>query len=462
MLARKYLVFWVFVAAFFGLIFIMLNLKATQLVSLPVTPISTVCPSVSSQLYPTNSRFVVTKSSSAYEANPDPACWLQDCKMRNNHKAYRGCTDNFANDWNALGVISMERYLNAEIINLPDYNSKSLMDAIWYFKNATAVQKDCAVAWMNLGISQMQKQLYTDALESLNKASDLFGSGQDRAEVQMFMGLTLESQGRVEEATKRYEDSRASPDVEKSYWGVVMTDARRSELTKYGTYEGPEALRSFATFAHFSPVSIGNWALLLPGTQDWFLENRFIVMRKILPPFVLRAASKYYRDLISNKVLKLGDTQAKRYVAYNDRIARFIHQHITQMVRRITAHNVRPSYTYFGGYVTGAELKPHTDRAQCEFTISLNIEQMPHNKTWMLSLDKRPLFDKDVAKSNRANNVQTDQESEIANADLYAGDALLFMGRHLIHFRRGQLPPGEWTNQIFMHYVQEGFTGKLG
>lgn len=169
MLARKYLVFWVFVAAFFGLIFIMLNLKATQLVSLPVTPISTVCPSVSSQLYPTNSRFVVTKSSSAYEANPDPACWLQDCKMRNNHKAYRGCTDNFANDWNALGVISMERYLNAEIINLPDYNSKSLMDAIWYFKNATAVQKDCAVAWMNLGISQMQKQLYTDALESLNK-----------------------------------------------------------------------------------------------------------------------------------------------------------------------------------------------------------------------------------------------------------------------------------------------------
>lgn len=462
MLARKYLVFWVFVAAFFGLIFIMLNLKATP-IDTPLLPQSSaaVCPSVSSQLYPTNSRFVVTKSSKAYEANPDPACWLQDCKMRNNHKAYRGCTDNIATDWNTLGVISMERYLDGEVVDLPDYNTKSLMDAIWYFRNATTVQKDCGVAWLNLGVSLMQNQNYDEASLALGKASEIFASGPDYAVAELFWGLTVESQGKVEASYEHYEKSRTSPDVEKMYWGIGMTSERRTELTKYGTYEGPEALRAFATFAHFSPTSIGNWALLLPGTQDWFITNRYIVLRKIIPPFILKAASKYYRQLIEHKILKLGDTQSRRYVAYNDRIARFIHQHITQTVRRITAHNARPSYTYFGGYVAGASLRAHTDRAQCEFTISMNIEQFPHNRTWLLSLDKKPLFDTDVTKSNRANNVVTDREEQLADADLYAGDGLLFMGRHLIHFRRGDLPEGEWTNQLFMHFVQEGFTGGL-
>lgn len=265
----------------------------------------------------------------------------------------------------------------------------------------------------------------------------------------------------MDESYKHYDASRSSPDVEKMFWGVGMTSKHRTELTKYGTTEGPQALRSLATFVYFSPVSIGNYALLLPGTQDHFLENRFIVLRKILPPFVLRTTAKYYRSLIDNKVLKLGDTQSRRYVAYNDRIARFIHNHVVQMVRRITAHNARPSYTYFGGYVGGASLKAHTDRSQCEFTISMNVEQYPHDRTWLLSVDKKPLFDTDVGKANRANNEVTPNESQIADADLYAGDAVLFMGRHLIHFRRGELPQGEWTNQLFMHFVQEGFTGGL-
>jgi len=460
LLARKYLVFWVFVAAFFGLIFILLNLKATQLDPLPVSSISTICPSVSSQLYPTNSRYVVTKKSAVYTPTNDPNCWLADCKIRNNHKAYRGCSDPVANDWNTLGVLSMERYLDGDLRTIPDYNYKSLEDAIWYFGNATNVQNDCGQAYLNLGIALLQDKQYEASVKALSYASDIFQSGADYSTAHMIWGLAEESRGDVSASYAHYEKGRESEDVEKIFWGIGMTSQRRTELTTYGTYEGPEALRSFATFSYFSPTSIGNWALLKPGTQDWFLENRYIVLRKIMPPFILNAAAKYYRELIEHKVLKLGDTQSRRYVAYNDRIARFMHNHITQMVRRITAHNAKPSYTYFGGYVGGAGLKAHTDRSQCEFTISMNVEQFPHNRTWHLSLDKKPLFDKDE-RPNRANNVMTENEEQIATADLYAGDALLFMGRHLIHFRRGLLPEGEWVNQVFMHFVQEDFSGGL-
>lgn len=277
----------------------------------------------------------------------------------------------------------------------------------------------------------------------------------------MFWGLTDESTDRRNDAIGHYDKARASSLVQRTYSSILLSQDRKKELTSYNSIYEAEALRSFATFVYFSPTSIGGWALLKPGTQDWFLENRYIVMRKVVPPFLLAASSKFFRQLIDNKVLNLGDTQSQRYVAYNDRIGRFLHNHLTHMVRRITAHNAKPSYTYFGGYVGGASLKAHTDRSQCEFTISLNLEHFPHNKTWLLSLDKLPLFDKDGQSANRAANVMTDKEENIADADLYAGDALLFMGRHLIHFRRGALPEGEWTNQAFLHYVKEDFEGDL-
>lgn len=249
-------------------------------------------------------------------------------------------------------------------------------------------------------------------------------------------------------------------EIEKSFWGIAMHDPARKELAYHGTTEGPRALISLANFKYFSSVSIADWTLLSPSTQDWFISNRYIVLRKIIPPFVLDVASSYYRQLIENGVLILGDVQAKRYVAYNDRIGRFIHNQLTQLIRKVIAHNAKPSYTYFGGYVGGSKLVPHTDREQCQFTLSLNIEQYPYNKTWLLSLDKVPLFDREKIEK-RPNNVKTEDESQIADADLYAGDGLIFMGRQLIHFRRGDLPNDQWTNQIFLHYVEEDFADEL-
>lgn len=63
----------------------------------------------------------------------------------------------------------MERYLNGEIVDTPDYNTKSLTDAIWYFSNATATQKSCGQAWLNLGIARMQAQQYDAATTALSQ-----------------------------------------------------------------------------------------------------------------------------------------------------------------------------------------------------------------------------------------------------------------------------------------------------
>jgi hypothetical protein len=49
---------------------------------------------------------------------------------------------------------------------------------------------------------------------------------------------------------------------------------------------------------------------------------------------------------------------------------------------KITHHNVIPSYTYAALYSPGAELGPHLDRQQCEFTLSLTHLQLPSDKPW--------------------------------------------------------------------------------
>jgi len=175
-------------------------------------------------------------------------------------------------------------------------------------------------------------------------------------------------------------------------------------------------------------------------TQDWFVQNRYIVLRRILPPFILKAAQSCLNSLIEDGVLSFGDAQTNRYAAYNERCTRFLHHELADLIRNVIAHNARPSYTYFGGYKGGSVLKPHTDRAQCEFTLSLQIRQSPPDKSWLLSLGKKPVFDRDD--NRNGGSFDMPPEDEIVDADLYEGDALLFMGRHLVHFRRGALPEG--------------------
>jgi hypothetical protein len=43
-------------------------------------------------------------------------------------------------------------------------------------------------------------------------------------------------------------------------------------------------------------------------------------------------------------------------------------------------------------------------------------------------------------------------------ADLGLGDALLYRGRELVHYRN-PLPEGHHSSSIFLHYVRENFTG---
>jgi hypothetical protein len=104
---------------------------------------------------------------------------------------------------------------------------------------------------------------------------------------------------------------------------------------------------------------------------------------------------------------------------------------------------VKPSYVYMASYKAGAILEAHTDRVQCDYSVTLCLDYSPDPRAttpWPLYLHK---------KSGKVTVFQA------------IGDALLYRGCQIPHSREA-LPEGHTSTSIFFHFVREDFTGSLG
>jgi hypothetical protein len=108
----------------------------------------------------------------------------------------------------------------------------------------------------------------------------------------------------------------------------------------------------------------------------------------------------------------------------------------------VAGQPLKPSYVYLASYLSGAELKKHTDREQCEFSVTFCLDFSPEpalETPWPIRLD------------TTAGTVTVYQA---------IGDALAYRGTRLPHYRR-MLPEGQTSTSIFFHYVAADFAGSL-
>ena len=174
-----------------------------------------------------------------------------------------------------------------------------------------------------------------------------------------------------------------------------------------------------------------------------FRQRGFAPIAGLIHPFHVAALRRYYRRKLRTGELRRGDQQSeRRYVAHNEGVARFLHHQLTSVMSAIAAVKVKPSYVYLSAYQEGAVLSKHTDREQCQFSISFCLDFTPEPKretTWPLQLDCG------------SGTVRVFQA---------IGDALFYKGQELPHYR-DQLPQGNTSTSIFFHYVPEDFSGSL-
>ncbi|MGA8187307.1 MAG: hypothetical protein WB776_05180 [Candidatus Sulfotelmatobacter sp.] len=192
-----------------------------------------------------------------------------------------------------------------------------------------------------------------------------------------------------------------------------------------------------------SECRFAEWSEIARVRAQAFRERNSAPLSNLIHPFNLAALRRYYRYAVRRGAIRLGDEQsARRYVAHNECVARYFHHQIANAVSAIVGEPVKPSYVYLASYLSGAELKKHTDRQQCEFSVTLCLDFSPEPEratSWPLRLD-------------------TPEGTVTVYQAL--GDGLVYRGTKVPHYRDA-LGKGYTSTSIFFHYVPLDFSGSL-
>jgi hypothetical protein len=200
---------------------------------------------------------------------------------------------------------------------------------------------------------------------------------------------------------------------------------------------------SILTTEGYAEQRLATWGETVKKRSQIFREKGYVPLDNLIHPFNLAALRRYYRYAIRRGAIKLGDGQSsRRYVAHNHKVARFFHYQLAKAIGAVAGEAVKPSYVYLASYLAGADLKKHTDRQQCEFSVTLCLDFAPEPEletSWPIHLD------------TSAGTVTAYQA---------LGDALMYRGTSVPHYR-DVLAAGHTSTSIFFHYVPADFSGPL-
>jgi hypothetical protein len=172
-------------------------------------------------------------------------------------------------------------------------------------------------------------------------------------------------------------------------------------------------------------------------------ERGYSPVAGLVPMFHLGAMRRYYRYHTRAGSFPFGDGQvARRYVAHNEGAARYFHCQLANAVSDIARIMVMPSYSYLAVYESGSILERHTDREQCEYSVTMCIDATPEPQAqvpWP---------------------IQLDIHEGALRIWQHLGDSLVYRGRYLPHYR-DSLPEGYTSTSLLLHYVDYNFTGTL-
>jgi hypothetical protein len=212
-----------------------------------------------------------------------------------------------------------------------------------------------------------------------------------------------------------------------------LPDPLRERLTALGVLVDESAV----------PAAKAEWERAVQQAATSFRTRGHAELPSFHCPALIAFLRQRYRRMAREAALAYGDPQCPtRWTAHNEEAALPLHSALVPVVSAIVGRRVRPSYLYLGVYAEGSELPRHTDREQCELTLSLLIDYLPdvHGPSpWPLQLyvGEEPL-----------------------SIYQHLGQSLLFAGREIPH-SRPPLPAGHMSSSIFFHFVSEDFRGSI-
>ena len=162
-----------------------------------------------------------------------------------------------------------------------------------------------------------------------------------------------------------------------------------------------------------------------------FQEKGFQKIKKFIPSFFSTYLRNYFTLRAQNDPSLRGDEQAPNsHCVYGDPAFEMVMAMSTEDIGRIVGKNLIPQYTYARIYKNGSDLKIHSDRPECQYSVTLCLGG-EYEKPW-------PIWIKDYA--GKSHEVPLD-----------VGDMVVYHGTELEHWR--DKFEGNMQYQLFMHYV---------
>jgi len=180
----------------------------------------------------------------------------------------------------------------------------------------------------------------------------------------------------------------------------------------------------------------------LPNLQVQLQQQAYLHLPDLIPPLHLKALQVHARTLAEQGFFHKGDSQVKsRDTIHNEPVLRFLQAQICAQLLRALGLQIQPSYNYLALYHPGAVMPYHTDREQCEWNMSILIDQPEAGPgaNWPLHLQ--------TADGPRA-------------MVLNPGGALLYQGAEMPHWR-DTLPGEHGVGVGLLHFVGLDYQGSL-
>jgi len=173
-------------------------------------------------------------------------------------------------------------------------------------------------------------------------------------------------------------------------------------------------------------------------------QHSVCVVRGLVTALLLASFRAHLRRRIRDGFLRRPDPGGpERISEHNEPFSRELNLQLAPWVSRMAGRSVKASYSFTVEYSGRAELPPHLDRRQCEYTLSIDLgpsRGLSHD--WPLRFHSEGL------------------PARLREVVTRPGDAVLFKGRDL-HHSRGRMNRGSKRLVCLLHFVDQAFRGSL-
>jgi len=176
-----------------------------------------------------------------------------------------------------------------------------------------------------------------------------------------------------------------------------------------------------------------------------------IFINQFLPDQVLNICHSYSIIKYSNLKNFDNDSQTGSLIGkYSDPLMETLMDMSTPVVEQAVGKSLWPTYSYFRIYDRGSDLRVHTDRESCEYTVALCLGADPIDKPYEIFVGEKDETSDYKYFSNKGKLERYKIEYKFP---MVPNNAVIFKGMDKIHWR--EICTHDYFITVFLHYVDK-------